>query len=230
MVRHGDRDEALRAYEAFDQILPNHPSSPPGAPTSRPANRSNRWSRMPGKARLRCSMALAPPANQQGDETRGHDLSEASRSISPRKTALAIITLGDIYERLKQNEQAIDVYETVRENDPLRTTADIQTSPDSRSVWAAGRRRQNSQADRRRKPKERGRLIRAWAICTAHTSTMPRRSKPIRVPWPRRASPKKPIGQFIISGGFPMSARRKWPEAEATSCRRSLFIQTSPWS
>src|SRR6202040_3880269 len=25
MVRHGDRDEALRAYEAFDQILPNHP-------------------------------------------------------------------------------------------------------------------------------------------------------------------------------------------------------------
>ena len=35
--------------------------------------------------------------------------------------------MGDIYERLKQNEQAIDVYEMVREDDPLRTTADIQT-------------------------------------------------------------------------------------------------------
>ena len=42
------------------------------------------------------------------------------------KNGLALITLADLYDRLKQNEQAVAIYESVAEGSPLRTTADIQ--------------------------------------------------------------------------------------------------------
>src|SRR4029077_14115742 len=69
---------------------------------------------------------LGAAGNQQGDELAAMIYLRLALYLTPQNS-LAIITLGDIYERLKQNEQAVDVYQMVRQNDPLRTTADIQT-------------------------------------------------------------------------------------------------------
>ena len=43
------------------------------------------------------------------------------------QNSLALVTLADIYGRLKQNEDAIAVYGQVPDASPLRDNADIQT-------------------------------------------------------------------------------------------------------
>ena len=48
-------------------------------------------------------------------------------SLTPQND-MAIITLADLYERVKQNERALETYESVPEKSPLRTNADIQSS------------------------------------------------------------------------------------------------------
>ena len=40
--------------------------------------------------------------------------------------ALAIVSLGDLYERIKQGERAIEVYESMPATSPLRTSAELQ--------------------------------------------------------------------------------------------------------
>ncbi|HUB64373.1 MAG TPA: tetratricopeptide repeat protein [Methylocella sp.] len=126
MARHGKRDEAISAYEAFDQILPNHPivtaaladikAGKPVEPLIKDAEE--------GAAEVLYGLGAA--GGQQGDELAAMIYLRLALYLTP-DNSLAIITLGDLCERIKQNEQAIDVYGMVRENDPLRTTADIQT-------------------------------------------------------------------------------------------------------
>ncbi len=41
---------------------------------------------------------------------------------------LAIVTLGDVYERMKQSEAAIDLYDSVPQDSPLRVNADVQAA------------------------------------------------------------------------------------------------------
>ncbi|WP_036259309.1 tetratricopeptide repeat protein [Methylocapsa aurea] len=126
LARRGDRNDAIKIYEAFDEILPNHPiiaaaradlsAGKPLEPLIKNAEQ--------GAAEVLYGLGAA--GGRQGDELAAMIYLRLSLYLAPQNS-LAIITLADIYERIKQNEQAIDVYELVRESDPLRTTADIQT-------------------------------------------------------------------------------------------------------
>jgi tetratricopeptide (TPR) repeat protein len=126
MVRRGDSAEAIRAYEAFDQILPNHPlvtAALAALKANKPLEPLVKNSEQ-GAAEVLYGLGAA--GGRQGDELAAMIYLRLSLYLAPQN-GLAIITLADIYERIKQNERAIDVYEMVPETDPLRTTADIQT-------------------------------------------------------------------------------------------------------
>lgn len=126
-ARRNDRTEAIRAYQAYDQTSPNHPivtamlaeikSGKPVAPLVKNAEE--------GAAEVLYGLGTLV-SQQQGGEVDALVYLRLALYLNPQN-ALAILSLGELYERTKQNEQAIDVYEMVPATDPLRTTAEIQT-------------------------------------------------------------------------------------------------------
>ncbi|WP_051335740.1 tetratricopeptide repeat protein [Methylocapsa acidiphila] len=122
----GGRDDAIGVYEAFDQILPNHPIITAAEADLKAGKRIEPLVKNAEQGAAEVLYGLGAAGGRQGDELAAMIYLRLSLYLAPQNS-LAIITLADIYERIKQNEQAIDVYGLVRENDPLRTTADIQT-------------------------------------------------------------------------------------------------------
>jgi tetratricopeptide (TPR) repeat protein len=70
---------------------------------------------------------LGAVGSQQNDAFAAMIYLRMALHLAP-ENALGIITLADIYERLKQYERAIDVYETVPAKSPLRNNADVQSA------------------------------------------------------------------------------------------------------
>ncbi len=125
-ARHGAKDEALRALAAFGEILPHHPqvealvadinANKPIQPLVRTAQE--------GAAEVLYGLGAA--GGRQGDELAAMIYLRLSLYLAPGN-ALADITLADLYGRLKQNEQAIGVYNKVPDGSALRNNADVQT-------------------------------------------------------------------------------------------------------
>jgi tetratricopeptide (TPR) repeat protein len=68
---------------------------------------------------------LGSAGNQQGDELAAMIYLRLALHLDPQH-AMAMVTLGDILERLKQHERAIEVYNLVPKTSPVRASADIQ--------------------------------------------------------------------------------------------------------
>ncbi len=124
-AHHGDREEAIRAYEAFNQVLPSHPIVVAALETLRAGKPLEPLVRTPEQGAAEVLYGLGAAGGRQGDELAAIIYLRLALYLLPQNS-LAIITLADIYERIKQNEQAIDIYESVPVSDPLRTTAEIQ--------------------------------------------------------------------------------------------------------
>ncbi len=126
LAHRGDRAGAIEVYQAFDQILPSHPT----VVAALADLKAGRALEMPVKnaedGAAEVLYGLGAAGGRQGDELAAMIYLRLSLYLNP-DNSLAIITLADIYERIKQPEQAIDVYALVSDKDPLRTTADIQT-------------------------------------------------------------------------------------------------------
>ena len=125
LSKHGDREGAIKVYTAFDQIVPRHPivtsalAELAAGKTLEPFVRNARQ----GAAEL--LYGLGAVGGRQGDELAAMIYLRLSLFLEP-DNGLALVTLADVYERLKQNEQAIDAYDSVSEKSPLRVNADIQ--------------------------------------------------------------------------------------------------------
>ncbi|MDB5650344.1 MAG: repeat-containing protein [Hyphomicrobiales bacterium] len=125
MARSGDVVEAKRAYDAFDQLLPRHPiiraglaelaSGKPMGPVVNDAEQ--------GAAEV--LYGLGSVGGSQNDELAAMIYLRLALYMDP-KNALAVVTLADVYERLKQNDQAIDVYKMVPASSPLKDNSEIQ--------------------------------------------------------------------------------------------------------
>ena len=125
LSRHGDKGQAQQVYEDFNQVLPSHPlvvaaladikNGKPLEPLAKGAEQ--------GAGEVLYDLGAA--GGRQGDEIAAIIYMRLSLYLWP-KNGLTLITLADTYDRLKQDEQAISLYETVPETSPLRTTGDIQ--------------------------------------------------------------------------------------------------------
>ena len=126
MARHGNRDEAVHAYEAFDKLLPNHPVVTAALADIKANKPLDPLIRNPEQGAAEVLYGLGAAGGHQGDELAAMIYLRLSLFLSPQNS-IATLTLADIYERIKQYERAVDVYNTVPATDPLRITADIQT-------------------------------------------------------------------------------------------------------
>jgi Flp pilus assembly protein TadD len=126
MARHGDRDEAVKAYQGFNQLLPNHPIVISALADLKAGKPLEPFVRTAEQGAAEVLYGLGAAGGRQGDELAAMIYLRLALYLTPQD-GLVIVALADLYERIKQYERAIDVYNLVPENDPLRTTADIQT-------------------------------------------------------------------------------------------------------
>jgi tetratricopeptide (TPR) repeat protein len=123
--RKGDREKALSAYKAFDALLPRHPivvaamnninDGKPIPPTVADS--------MQGAAEVLYGLGSANP--RRGQELVPMIYLRLAIYLRPDHP-LAIVSLADIYDRLKQYERAIEVYDLMPKTSPLRPNADLQ--------------------------------------------------------------------------------------------------------
>jgi tetratricopeptide (TPR) repeat protein len=124
-ARRGRRDAALATYTTFDGILPRHPlirdamdqlrAGKPLAPLVASAQE--------GAAEVLYGLGAA--GNSQGDELPAIIYLRLALHLNPEHP-LALITLADIFERLKSLDRANEVFNRIPENSPVRPTAEIQ--------------------------------------------------------------------------------------------------------
>lgn len=123
--RQGRPKEALQVLQEFDKALPRHPVITDAI------------------ERLEKGQTLAPLVDnaiegagevlyglgaagaRQGDELASIIYLRLALHLAPDH-GLAIISLGDLYERIKQGERAIEVYQTIPTASPLRSNAELQ--------------------------------------------------------------------------------------------------------
>jgi tetratricopeptide (TPR) repeat protein len=213
MSSRGDRAEAIRAYEAFDQVLPSHPIVVAALDDLRAGKALEPNVRSAEQGAAEVLYGLGAAGGRQGDELAAIIYLRLALYLEPRNN-LAIITLADIYERIKQYEQAIAIYESVPESDPLRTTSAIQTGlvleSMGRTEEAAARLKRIVDVEPRNEDalSALGNLQRAHkqypqAIDT-YSRALAASSKPERASWP-----------LYYFRGISYERAKLWPQAES---------------
>lgn len=121
----GQRESALALYEAYDRILPRQPIV------------RDALERLRDKRPLPLAVAdvqqgaaevffgLGSIGSRQEDGIFSLIYLRLALYLEPRH-AMALVTLGDVLERTRQTERAIEIYRQVPEDSPLRRSVDIQ--------------------------------------------------------------------------------------------------------
>jgi tetratricopeptide (TPR) repeat protein len=124
-ARQGRREEALRAYRAFEEALPRHPLVVDAMRRIEAGEQLEPLVRTSIAGAGEVLYGLGAAGVRQGDELAAIIYLRLALHLAPDH-ALAAISLGDLYERIKQGERAIEVYESIPASSPLRASGDLQ--------------------------------------------------------------------------------------------------------
>ena len=125
LSRAGSNDRAAKVYQDFENVLPNHPLIAAAEADLKAGRTLDLLVKTPEAGAAEVLYGLGAAGGRQGDEIAAIVYLRLSLYLSP-KNDLSLITLADLYDRLKQNEAAISIYESVPQGSALRTTSDIQ--------------------------------------------------------------------------------------------------------
>ncbi len=127
LARHGKTAEAKQVLEDFNKALPRHPiildtlkRIEEGKPIEAAVPTVSA-----GVAEVLYGLGAA--GNRQGDELAAMLYLRLSLWMDPTN-GLTVITLADVYDRLKQPERANDTYEMVPDSSPLKRSAELQVA------------------------------------------------------------------------------------------------------
>ena len=121
----GDRDAATAAYDAFLKLAPRQPIAAASLGALKDGKTLAPLVSGAQQGAAEVLYGLGAAGNQQGDELAAMIYLQLSLYLEP-KNEMALITLADIYERLRKPEDAIAVYRAIPETSPMRASADIQ--------------------------------------------------------------------------------------------------------
>lgn len=213
MSRQGDRNAAISAYNAFDQVLPDHPIVRAALADLKAGKTLAPLVRTTDQGAAEVLYGLGAAGGRQGDDLAGLIYLRLSLYLDPQNS-LAILTLGDIYERIKQYDQAIDVYQSVPQTDPLRVTTDIEIGQvlDDLGRGDEALKYVQNLVDQHPKDEEAlsalGNLQRAHEqyaqAAEAYTRAIEASTKPEKANWP-----------LYYFRGIAYERQKNWPSAEA---------------
>ncbi|WP_245410963.1 tetratricopeptide repeat protein [Microvirga flavescens] len=120
----GRKDEALAIYQAFEEALPRHPivrASVDAIKAGKPL-KPIVASAQDGAAEVLYGLGVV--GSGQGDELTAIIYLRLGLYLNPEHS-LALVTLGDLYEKLKQYDRANEAFLAVPKSEPVRASADI---------------------------------------------------------------------------------------------------------
>ena len=127
LARHGDVAKATVIFTAFNDVLPHHPLIEAALADLKAGKPLQPLIKSPQDGAAEVLYGLGAAGGRQGDDLAAMIYLRLSLYLAP-ENSLVMVTLADTYARLKQNEAAIDVYQSVPQTSPLRANADIQTA------------------------------------------------------------------------------------------------------
>jgi tetratricopeptide (TPR) repeat protein len=127
------KDEALKIYEAFDKVLPQHPLVTEAMDEIKDGDKLPPLADSPQAGAAEVLFGLGTSLGRQGGEDLALAYLQLAIYLAPHHP-LALMSLGDLYESIKKPALAIKVYERVPRESPLRRNADIQMATDLDSL------------------------------------------------------------------------------------------------
>jgi tetratricopeptide (TPR) repeat protein len=125
LSRNNKKDEAMKVFQAFDAQLPRHPLIVEAMDT---LNKGKALPPMVDTAQMGAAevlYGLGAALGRRGGEDLGLVYLQLALYLAPNQP-LALLSLADLYEQVKNPQLAIKVYERVPNNSPLRRNAEIQ--------------------------------------------------------------------------------------------------------
>lgn len=124
-AQRGRKESAIETYRAFEQVMPRHPVVVAALEKLQAGKPLELAIKTPQEGAAEVLYALGSAGNSQGDELPAIIYLRLALHLDPSHE-MAMVTLGDIFERMKQHDRAIDVYRAIPVTAPVRPNADIQ--------------------------------------------------------------------------------------------------------
>jgi len=119
------KDEALKVYEAFDKVLPQHPLITEAMDEIKDGDKLRPLVESPQAGAAEVLFGLGTSLGRQGGEDLALAYLQLAVYLTPQHP-LALMSLADLYESMKKPALALKVYQRVPADSPLRRNADIQ--------------------------------------------------------------------------------------------------------
>jgi tetratricopeptide (TPR) repeat protein len=129
LSRNGSKDEALKNFKAFDEVLPHHPLITEAISDINAGKKLPILVDSPQAGAAEVLYGLGAALGRRGGEDLGLIYLQLSLYLVPSHQ-LALLSLADLYEGLKKPELAIKTYERMPPNSPLQRSALIQRAID----------------------------------------------------------------------------------------------------
>ena len=123
--RNLSKDEALKVYEAFDKVLPQHPLITEAMDEIKDGDKLSPLVESPQAGAAEVLFGLGTSLGRQGGEDLALAYLQLATYLAPTHP-LALMSLADLYEQIKKPHLAIKVYQRVPADSPLKRNADIQ--------------------------------------------------------------------------------------------------------
>ncbi len=127
LATHGDRDGAIKVYEDFAAIAPNHPVAERALSDLKSGRTPEPLVNNPKEGAAEVLYGLGSASIRQGDELPALVYLRLSLYLRPGDD-LTSVTLANLFEQMKKDELAITAYESVPTASPLREDAQIQAA------------------------------------------------------------------------------------------------------
>jgi tetratricopeptide (TPR) repeat protein len=125
LTAHGEADAAKSIYEGFSAVVPHHPLVERSLATLRAGQPLETMIRSPKDGAAEVLYGLGGAGSREGDELPALIYLRLSLYLRPGDD-LTSVTLANLFDQMKQGDQAIAAYRSVPETSPLRADADIQ--------------------------------------------------------------------------------------------------------
>jgi tetratricopeptide (TPR) repeat protein len=119
------RDEALKVYHAFDDLLPHHPLITDAINDLNAGKRLPLLADSPQMGAAEVLYGLGSVLGRRGGEDLGLIYLQLALYLAPGHP-MALLSLADFYEGVKKQELAVKIYERVPVSSPLYRSAQIQ--------------------------------------------------------------------------------------------------------
>jgi tetratricopeptide (TPR) repeat protein len=213
LSRNGNKDDALKVYQDFAKVLPDHPLIIEEMKAISDGQKLPTLVDSPQAGAAEALYGLGASIGRRGGEDLALIYLQLALYLQPSHS-MALLSLGDLYEDLKKPNLAIKAYERVPANSPLSRNAEIQMAVDLDALDRTDEAKQRLQHVISQRPKDTEAIIELGNIQRARkdfASCADTYSKAIDTV----AKPEKSNWVVFYFRGICYERSHQWPLAEA---------------